>query len=107
MHVQLLPSLPVSTVECEKIFFNKPTLVKHDKEHSSSENRYYVFGRTNLGRLLLAVFTVRGEKIVPVHRIEMPRNSKPTHSKCLQGAVDARRRACKRSLSYFKGSGTK
>lgn len=53
----------VSTVECEQIFFNKPIIVKRDKVHSLAENRYYVLGRTNLNRLLFAVFTVRGEKI--------------------------------------------
>jgi len=38
-------------------------IVKRDKEDSLAENRYYVLGRTNLNRLLFAVFTVRGEKI--------------------------------------------
>jgi uncharacterized protein len=53
----------VSTGECEQIFFNKPLIVKRDKEHSELENRYYVLGRTNMNRLLFAVFTIRNEKI--------------------------------------------
>jgi uncharacterized DUF497 family protein len=53
----------VSIGECEQIFFNKPLIVKRDKEHSEIENRYYVLGRTNMNRLLFAVFTVRNEKI--------------------------------------------
>ena len=53
----------VSTGECEQIFFNKPLIVKRDREHSKFENRYYVLGRTNMNRLLFAVFTVRNEKI--------------------------------------------
>lgn len=53
----------VSTGECEQIFFNKPLIVKRDKEHSETENRYYVLGRTNMNRLLFAVFTIRNEKI--------------------------------------------
>ena len=53
----------VSTGECEQIFFNKPLIVKRDKEHSKIENRYYVLGRTNMNRLLFAVFTVRNEII--------------------------------------------
>jgi len=53
----------VSTVECEQIFFNKPLIVKRDSEHSKIENRYYVLGRTNMNRLLFAVFTVRNDKI--------------------------------------------
>jgi uncharacterized protein len=53
----------VSAWECEQIFFNKPLIVKRDHEHSKLENRYYVLGRTNLNRLLFAVFTVRNENI--------------------------------------------
>ncbi|WP_024334843.1 BrnT family toxin [Desulfotignum balticum] len=53
----------VSSGECEQIFFNRPLIIKRDKEHSKNENRYYVLGRTNLKRLLFAVFTVRNDKI--------------------------------------------
>ncbi len=53
----------VSAGECEQFFFNKPLIVKRDSEHSQFENRYYVLGRTNIDRLLFAVFTVRNEKI--------------------------------------------
>ncbi len=53
----------VSAGECEQIFFNKPLIVKRDKKHSKFENRYYALGRTNMDRLLFAVFTVRKEKI--------------------------------------------
>jgi len=55
--------LDVSNGECEQIFFNRPLIIKRDKEHSKNENRYYVLGRTNLKRLLFAVFTVRNDKI--------------------------------------------
>ena len=53
----------VSALECEQIFFNKPLIVKRDRKHSKLENRYYVLGKTNMNRLLFAVFTVRNEKI--------------------------------------------
>jgi uncharacterized DUF497 family protein len=53
----------VSTGECEQIFFNRPLIVKRDREHSKLENRYYVLGRTNMNRLLFAVFTIRNDKI--------------------------------------------
>ena len=53
----------VTSWECEQIFFNKPLILKRDKEHSIVENRFYVLGRTNMDRLLFAVFTVRNEKI--------------------------------------------
>ena len=52
-----------SSGECEQLFFNRPLLIKRDKEHLKLENRYYVLGRTNANRLLFAVFTVRDKKI--------------------------------------------
>ncbi|MBU4317055.1 MAG: BrnT family toxin [Proteobacteria bacterium] len=52
-----------STIECEQIFFNKPIIVKRDKAHSMNENRYYALGRTDMNRMLFAVFTVRNDKI--------------------------------------------
>ena len=53
----------VTAIECEQIFFNKPLRVKCDSKHSQFESRYYALGRTNMNRLLFAVFTVRNEKI--------------------------------------------
>ncbi len=53
----------VSNIECEQIFFNKPIIIKRDKAHSITENRYYALGRTNMNRLLFAVFSVRDDKI--------------------------------------------
>jgi uncharacterized DUF497 family protein len=61
----------VSSWECEQIFFNRPLIIKRDKEHSKTENRYYVLGRTNVNRLLFAVFTVRNEKIRIISAREM------------------------------------
>lgn len=53
----------VSASECESVFFNKPLLVELDSKHSTSEQRYYALGRTDNGRQLFLVFTVRNNKI--------------------------------------------
>jgi uncharacterized protein len=53
----------VSHIECEEIFFNSPIIVKKDEPHSTSEDRYFVLGRTDAGRLLFIVVTLRGNKI--------------------------------------------
>lgn len=53
----------VSSGECEQIFFNRPLIIKRDKEHSKLENRYYVLGRPNANRTLFAAFTVRNDNI--------------------------------------------
>ena len=49
--------------ECEEAFFNQPLYVFHDKDHSSSEARYYALGKTNISRLLFMVFTKRINKV--------------------------------------------
>jgi len=53
----------VSHIECEEIFFNRPIIVKNDEPHSTGEDRYFVLGKTDAGRLLFIVFTLRGNKI--------------------------------------------
>jgi len=61
----------VSAIECEQIFFSKPLIIKRDSKHSKFENGYYALGRTNLNRLLFAVFTVRNEKIRTISARDM------------------------------------
>ena len=51
----------VSWTEAEQVFMNRPVVVTGDVAHSGSEARYFAFGRTNGGRLLTVVFTVRGK----------------------------------------------
>jgi len=50
----------VQNWECEQIFFNKPLLVLEDPGHSVTEKRWAGFGKTDSGRLLVVVFTKRG-----------------------------------------------
>jgi hypothetical protein len=53
----------VSHFECEEIFFNEPLIIRPDYAHSQTEARFAVLGKTYLGRLLFAVFTIRESKI--------------------------------------------
>ena len=66
----------VSFVECEEVFFNKPFIVKEDKPHSKKEARYYVLGKTDMGRLLFVVFTIRGNKIRVISARDMNRKER-------------------------------
>lgn len=45
--------------ECEEIFKNQPLAILPDYEHSNKEERYEVFGKTDGGRELVLIFTVR------------------------------------------------
>jgi uncharacterized DUF497 family protein len=53
----------VASVECEQVFFNLPVIAGNDEKHSETENRFYVLGQTDSGRLLFLVFTVRKGKL--------------------------------------------
>ena len=53
----------VTPVECEQVFFNQPVIVGDDVKHSAEENRFYLLGQTDSGRLLFWVFTVRGKNV--------------------------------------------
>ena len=50
----------VENWECEQVFFNKPLLVLEDHRHSLTEKRWAAFGKTDSGRLIVIVFTKRG-----------------------------------------------
>ena len=50
----------VQNWECEQVFFNRPLLVLEDPEHSVAEKRWAAFGKTDPGRLLVLLFTKRG-----------------------------------------------
>jgi len=66
----------VSHIECEEIFFNRPIIVKKDEPHSTSEDRYFVLGKTDAGRLLFIVFTLRGNKIRIISARDMNRKER-------------------------------
>ena len=53
----------VENWECEQIFFNDPLIVLDDPEHSTAEKRFAAFGKTDTGRLLVAIFTIRSKLI--------------------------------------------
>ena len=67
---------PVSYLECEEVFFNQPLLVQEDEIHSKFEPRYYVLGRSNDGRHLFIVFTIRRNKIMVISARNMSRRER-------------------------------
>ena len=66
----------VSHIECEEIFFKSPIIFKRDEPHSTSEDRYFILGKTDTGRLLFVVFTLRGAKIRIISARDMNRKEK-------------------------------
>ena len=64
----------VQNWECEQVFFNRPLLVLEDPEHSVAEKRWGAFGKTDPGRLLVLIFTKRGNLLRVISA--RPMNSK-------------------------------
>ena len=53
----------VANQEAEEVFFNEPAFIFSDEKHSSTENRFMIWGITNKGRKLAIFFTVRKNKV--------------------------------------------
>src|SRR2546430_1555614 len=51
--------------ECEEVFFNQPLLISEDVKHMS-EKRYHILGRSDTGRALFLVFTIRNNNKVRI-----------------------------------------
>jgi uncharacterized DUF497 family protein len=66
----------VENWECEQIFFNAPLLVLEDPSHSRAEKRWAAFGRTDAGRLLLVIFTKRGDLLRVISARDMNRKER-------------------------------
>jgi uncharacterized DUF497 family protein len=71
----------VTPNETEQIFFNKPLIVKIDEKHSQNETRYYALGKTDIGRKLFVVFTVRGELIRVISARAMSKKERMIYEK--------------------------
>ena len=63
----------VSGTECEQVFFNRPLFARRDTGHSETEGWLFVLGRTDGGRLLFVVFTIRQEQIRIISARDMTR----------------------------------
>lgn len=69
----------VSVSESEQVFFNEPLAVSPDPGHSSAEIRYLAFGKTDSGRRLAVVFTMRKGRIRVVSARDLSRREERTH----------------------------
>ena len=49
----------VDNREAEEVFFNQPLLLTPDELHSGEEDRWRALGRTDAGRKLAVIFTLR------------------------------------------------
>lgn len=71
----------VTRSECEQVFFHRPLVVSDDPKHSQAEDRYYALGKTDNGRRLFVVFTVRGSLIRVISARNMSRRERGIYEK--------------------------
>lgn len=71
----------VSTKEAEEVFINQPQYIFVDEKHSGSEKRYGMYGKTNTGRFLSLVFTIRHTVIRIVTVRPMSRKERSAYEK--------------------------
>ena len=69
----------VTGSECEQIFFNHPRIVAPDVKHSGKEDRYFVLGQTDAGRLLFVVFMVRKNQVRIISARDMSRKERKVY----------------------------
>jgi hypothetical protein len=62
--------------EAENIFSNEPITIKDDDVHSASEKRYNALGKTQKGRKLFVVFTLRNDKVRIISARDMSRKER-------------------------------
>ena len=71
----------VTPGQAEQVFFNRPLLLLDDPMHSLAEARYLALGRTDDGRLLFVVFTVRnGTKLRVISACDMHRKERDRYA---------------------------
>ena len=69
----------VSPFECEQVFFNRPLVAHHSEGRIEEEERYYVLGKTDAGRMLFLVFTMRGDRIRVISARPMSRGERKVY----------------------------
>lgn len=67
--------------ECEEVFFDKNLKTFYDIKHSQKEERFTALGKTNKGRKLFVVFTLRGNKIKVISARDMSKKERSLYEK--------------------------
>jgi uncharacterized DUF497 family protein len=69
----------VRTVEAEQVILNRP-VVATDARHSELESRFTALGKTDPGRLLTVVFTMRGNLVRVISARPMSRAERRSYA---------------------------
>ncbi len=78
----------VSQTDAEQVFLNRPVVIAGDGAHSENEARHFAFGRTDAGRLLTIVFTVRGRALRVISARPMSRRERTGYGQATRTSRD-------------------
>ena len=69
----------VTDGECEQIFFNQPLAAMLDEAHYNDEDRILVLGKTDSGRKLFVVSTIRRDLIRVISARDMTKREREVY----------------------------
>jgi hypothetical protein len=69
----------VSNGECEQAFFNPPSVAMLNHDHADDEDRILLLGKTESGRKLFVVCTIRGDFIRVISARNMTRREREVY----------------------------
>jgi uncharacterized DUF497 family protein len=76
----------VRQAEAEQVLLSRPLVFARDVMHSRVEPRYYTLGRTDSGRELAIVFTIRGKSVRIISARPMSRAERRAYGKNIASA---------------------
>jgi uncharacterized protein len=71
----------VSRAETEQVFFNRPIVVVDARRDAGDEVRYFALGKTDTGRRLTVVFTLRAPALRVISARPMSRQERVIYGK--------------------------
>jgi uncharacterized DUF497 family protein len=76
----------VRQTEAEQVLLNRPLVFVPDAKHSRAEPRYFTLGRTDSGRELAIVFTIRSKSVRDISARPMSRAERRAYGKVISSA---------------------
>jgi len=71
----------VTPAEAEELFFDLENVLDQDLEHSQSEQRLIIIGKTKEDRLLYQIYTTRGDRIRVISSRDLNKREFPLYKK--------------------------
>jgi len=72
----------VAVGEAEQVFFNEPIILGNDFFHTvAKEERYFILGTTDEGKILFIAFTIRKDLVRVISARDMSKKERKTYEK--------------------------